>query len=211
MCCFFFKQKTAYEMRISDWSSDVCSSDLDVPGIDTADRQVQLVALGVVLAAAYLLVVAVRRSGFGQRLLAMRDSPAACATLGLDLTMLKLAVFSLSAAMAGVGGALYAGTLGSVSPERFSLFESLPLLLLTVVGGISTAAGAVFTGIVLGGFPIAIGVWPFLENLNRLLPGTMGVALGRNPNGAVHDIAAGYKVLTLVPPVDRKSTRLNSS
>src|SRR3546814_20725282 len=28
MCCFFLKQKTAYEMRISDWSSDVCSSDL---------------------------------------------------------------------------------------------------------------------------------------------------------------------------------------
>src|SRR3546814_8199665 len=28
-CCFFFKQKTAYEMRISDWSSDVCSSDLN--------------------------------------------------------------------------------------------------------------------------------------------------------------------------------------
>src|SRR3546814_16413477 len=35
-CCvffFFFKQKTAYEMRISDWSSDVCSSDLTVKGI----------------------------------------------------------------------------------------------------------------------------------------------------------------------------------
>src|SRR3546814_2093623 len=30
MLCFFFKQKTAYEMRISDWSSDVCSSDLPV-------------------------------------------------------------------------------------------------------------------------------------------------------------------------------------
>src|SRR3546814_4287712 len=29
--CFFFKQKTAYEMRISDWSSDVCSSDLEGP------------------------------------------------------------------------------------------------------------------------------------------------------------------------------------
>src|SRR3546814_4372573 len=41
--CFFFKQKTAYEMRISDWSSDVCSSDLiarhdlaQKPGDDTA-------------------------------------------------------------------------------------------------------------------------------------------------------------------------------
>src|SRR3546814_2003203 len=30
MCCFFFKQKTAYEMHISDWSSDVCSSDLSL-------------------------------------------------------------------------------------------------------------------------------------------------------------------------------------
>src|SRR3546814_267381 len=35
MFCFFFKQKTAYEMRISDWSSDVCSSDLALdPAID---------------------------------------------------------------------------------------------------------------------------------------------------------------------------------
>src|SRR3546814_9859499 len=34
MFFFFFKQKTAYEMRISDWSSDVCSSDLlDLPGV----------------------------------------------------------------------------------------------------------------------------------------------------------------------------------
>src|SRR3546814_5182955 len=33
---FFFKQKTAYEMRISDWSSDVCSSDLNAVGIDNA-------------------------------------------------------------------------------------------------------------------------------------------------------------------------------
>src|SRR3546814_1687540 len=41
MCFFFFKQKTAYEMRISDWSSDVCSSDLpEQPGpSQLVDRQ----------------------------------------------------------------------------------------------------------------------------------------------------------------------------
>src|SRR3546814_19214999 len=38
MCFFFFKQKTAYEMRISDWSSDVCSSDL-VNGAELRSRQ----------------------------------------------------------------------------------------------------------------------------------------------------------------------------
>src|SRR3546814_6156928 len=36
MCFFFFKQKTAYEMRISDWSSDVCSSDLGAVGVGAA-------------------------------------------------------------------------------------------------------------------------------------------------------------------------------
>src|SRR3546814_8718648 len=40
---FFFKQKTAYEMRISDWSSDVCSSDLDRP----AERKVAEALAGV--------------------------------------------------------------------------------------------------------------------------------------------------------------------
>src|SRR3546814_5635118 len=40
LCVFFFKQKTAYEMRISDWSSDVCSSDLPAQGgkLGTARR-----------------------------------------------------------------------------------------------------------------------------------------------------------------------------
>src|SRR3546814_15666863 len=42
-CCVFFKQKTAYEMRISDWSSDVCSSDLErAEDIARAKRQGKL-------------------------------------------------------------------------------------------------------------------------------------------------------------------------
>src|SRR3546814_973523 len=40
LCFFFFKQKTAYEMRISDWSSDVCSSDL-------RDEHIKVVALAL--------------------------------------------------------------------------------------------------------------------------------------------------------------------
>src|SRR3546814_16864415 len=51
MCFFFFKQKTAYEMRISDWSSDVCSSDLplgtgDVPFEWAPDVWLLMVAIG---------------------------------------------------------------------------------------------------------------------------------------------------------------------
>src|SRR3546814_2912178 len=41
---FFFKQKTAYEMRISDWSSDVCSSDLAATGAGIGPRRCRLAA-----------------------------------------------------------------------------------------------------------------------------------------------------------------------
>src|SRR3546814_7456653 len=45
--CIFFKQKTAYEMRISDWSSDVCSSDLDARIRDALQRINDLVAAAI--------------------------------------------------------------------------------------------------------------------------------------------------------------------
>src|SRR3546814_10331973 len=49
---FFFKQKTAYEMRISDWSSDVCSSDLEVLSLDSVgDGVIQGAGVRVVLRA----------------------------------------------------------------------------------------------------------------------------------------------------------------
>src|SRR3546814_5888771 len=51
LCVFFFKQKTAYEMRISDWSSDVCSSDLatynPVFGADGTPRKVVKIATDI--------------------------------------------------------------------------------------------------------------------------------------------------------------------
>src|SRR3546814_7975587 len=65
---FFFKQKTAYEMRISDWSSDVCSSDLLCP--DLVGRTGQLrVSLGSFLAAFRNQFGAVGRIGINQLLL----------------------------------------------------------------------------------------------------------------------------------------------
>src|SRR3546814_16416878 len=54
LCFFFFKQKTAYEMRISDWSSDVCSSDLE-----------PTVALDKAAVAAVEAAIAAQRAGGG--------------------------------------------------------------------------------------------------------------------------------------------------
>src|SRR3546814_20825296 len=62
--CFFFKQKTAYEMRISDWSSDVCSSDLaDVPALGPFRLQVGIADEAVGIEAEQLEEGRVRNAG----------------------------------------------------------------------------------------------------------------------------------------------------
>ena len=168
---------------------------LHVPFVNPSSEKAELVVLAVAFCACALVVVAIRRSGLGERLLAMKDSPAACATLGLNLTTTKLLVFSMSAAMAGVGGAIYGGTAGTVTADRFSFFESLPVLLLAVVGGIGSIGGAMFAGLVLYGIPLAAASLAWFANPGRVLPGTMGIGLGSNPNGVVPDLATRFESL----------------
>jgi branched-chain amino acid transport system permease protein len=174
-------------------SGSVAVDDVDVPGV--TDARGRLIFLTVVFAVLYLGVVAIRRSTFGQRLLALKDSPAASATLGINTTLVRLAVFTFSAALAGVGGALYGGTLGAVGPQNFAFVQSLPLLLLAVVGGIGTAAGALVAGVLIGGLPLLVEAAPWFETVNRILPGTMGIALGRNPNGIAFAVRQGLAPL----------------
>ncbi len=73
-----------------------------------------------------LIVVAVRRSQFGQRLLALKESPAACETLGMNPRMTTLAVFTLSAAMAGFGGGIYGAALQTATPDTSSSSTASP-------------------------------------------------------------------------------------
>src|SRR3546814_3910454 len=70
MFVFFFKQKTAYEMRISDWSSDVCSSDLGLLELGHADH-----ALALAGGQQGGLVDQVREVGAGEARGAARDHP----------------------------------------------------------------------------------------------------------------------------------------
>jgi Branched-chain amino acid transport system / permease component len=94
-------------------------------------------------------LVAVRRSQFGRRMIALRDSEAACATVGINRTTTKLAVFAFSAALAGFGGALLAMQRETATTDDFDLLGTLglPIVLLVVVGGVSTVSGALFGGL----------------------------------------------------------------
>jgi branched-chain amino acid transport system permease protein len=158
----------------------------------TSDRS-YFVLLAVVFAIAGLGVVRLRLGPFGRRLQAMKDSPAACATLGVNLTSTKMQVFALSAGIAGVGGAMLGGLQKGVSVTQFDALQSLPILLMAAAGGIAMVSGALAGGIFYASFPIIAEAIPSLRNLLQLAPGLIGVSLGRNPNGAMNDIASRWQ------------------
>jgi branched-chain amino acid transport system permease protein len=157
--------------------------------IDTSSDRANLIVLAVFFAGIGLLVTALRRGPMGRRLQAMKDSPAACATLGLNLTRLKLEAFALSAAIAGIGGALLGGWRGKVGTEQFSLLQGalpgLPLVLMAVVGGIAAVAGVLVGAMLYALMPLVGSTYPALADLMVILPGLAGISLAANPNGAI--------------------------
>ncbi|MGQ0803879.1 MAG: branched-chain amino acid ABC transporter permease [Actinomycetota bacterium] len=162
---------------------------LDLGFIDFKSDGSYFVLLAIAYALAAMFVLALRRGPFGRRLLAMKDSPAACATLGLDLTRTKFAVFAVSASLAGLGGALYGGLRVAVGGQDFSMVQGLPILLLAVLGGIATASGALFGGFFYALLIILSADIKSIDSLVLFAPGLVGITLGRMPEGVVPDLA----------------------
>jgi branched-chain amino acid transport system permease protein len=163
---------------------------LDVPGLDLQNDRTYVVFLAGVFGLLSVIVLALRRGKVGRRLAAMRDSPAASATLGINLTRLKIGVFFLSAGIAGVGGALFGGLRESAGGTDFNVLQSLPILLLAVIGGISTVTGALLGGLILSAlFPAISDAYPGLTDLVFIGTGLAGVTLGRHPHGITVTVA----------------------
>ncbi|WP_436796039.1 branched-chain amino acid ABC transporter permease [Actinospongicola halichondriae] len=184
---------------------------VDLGPVSTDSDTAHLVFLGIVFCLVATLVVAIRGSEYGRRLLAMKSSPSACATLGVNLTSTKLSVFALSAGIAGLGGALYGAQLRSVGPTTFQFLQSLPIVLLAVIGGIGGVGGALFGGIVYAlSFLILPELVPSLRTVLTLGPALAGVSLGRNPNGAVHETVRSIRQRRSAgdgaPPADPRSS-----
>ncbi|HKT04126.1 MAG TPA: ABC transporter permease [Rugosimonospora sp.] len=163
---------------------------LALPGLDLGSERAYLVLSALAFVLAGLGVLALRRSRYGRILLAMRDSPAGCATLGLDLRWTRVRLFALSAAIAGFAGGLYGGLRQTVAATDVQLFNSLPLLLLAVVFGVTSVTGAGLGGMTLVALPVVASEFPTLGGLVFLCVGVAAVGLGRDPNGVASRLFA---------------------
>jgi branched-chain amino acid transport system permease protein len=189
-----FMEKMFFNQSIILPNASLNVGRLDVGGVSFDSNKAHLILLAVVFGLLATFLVWLRQGEFARRLLAMKASPAACVTLGLNLTRTKLQVFTLSAAIAGLGGALLGAQSNSVSPDSFRFLQGLPIVLLAVVGGIGAVGGALFGGLTFAfAFFIIPDIAPSLENLFALSPALAGISLGRNPNGAINETVKSVK------------------
>jgi branched-chain amino acid transport system permease protein len=140
----------------------------------------------IVMLALFMLVVrGIRATALGRTLTAMRDSPTATETLGVNLLWPKMAVFAASAFMAGVAGALYAGHLQVASKNFFFTFNSVVWVAVVVVGGVQSALGAVLGAFLLTWAPEALAAHDALLDYITPAFGLGAILLARRPGGLI--------------------------
>jgi branched-chain amino acid transport system permease protein len=133
----------------------------------------------VIAVAATLAILNLLRSPTGRAFVAIRDSEISAQSMGINLARYKTLSFALSAALAGVGGALYAHKLSFISPDQFDILQSIDLLLMVVIGGLGSVHGAFLGAIFLISMPQLISLTKdYLPPVIGQAPGLQSVVYG---------------------------------
>jgi branched-chain amino acid transport system permease protein len=106
-----------------------------------------------VFAAMFLLQYLIVRSDFGRSLAAIRQDETVAAARGVDVFAHKLAIFAISAAIAGVGGGLKVVFLRAAAPLSFELLESINLVLIVILGGAGFLLGPLIGAVLFIAIP----------------------------------------------------------
>lgn len=144
--------------RFSDFTGGQAGITLGAAGLVSptdvlTDAQWAYLVILLVLLACVGMLRGIVSGRTGRALAAVRTSPILAASMGVNTDRLKLAVFVISSALAGLGGALYAFVLGLVVPESYPLVFSITLLVASVVGGSRSWWGAIIGAAVIVYFP----------------------------------------------------------
>jgi branched-chain amino acid transport system permease protein len=155
----------------------------DIFGMHFTTDRAFMVLVAIVFALCLIGVGALRRGPFGRRLVAMSDSQAACATVGMNIIRTRLVAFVIAGGLAGLAGALYGGMSRIVSFSQFSFVNSLVLFVAVALAGITVLSGAVQAGLGVALLPLIATHIPSFSGFTYVLFGVGIIAVGRNPYG----------------------------
>lgn len=120
-------------------------------GITGTPKDSNFVIGFVLILITLFIVLNLIRSRDGRAIMSIRDNLIAAESVGINITKYKLMAFSISAALAGIGGVLYAHNLNSLmaTPKNFGYNMSITILVFVVLGGIGNIRGSIIAAVVL--------------------------------------------------------------
>jgi branched-chain amino acid transport system permease protein len=148
-----------------------------LPGLSFGGDASEFLLVTVFFVVAAWIVLAIRRSMFGRRLVALNDSPAAYATVGLNIGFTKVVVFAIAAGLAGLAGALYGTVQQTVGTSDFDFFAGIIFVLFVTVWSIRTVTGAFLAAVT---YVVLNQAWP---NGLGLFAGAGIILIGRAAGG----------------------------
>jgi ABC-type branched-subunit amino acid transport system ATPase component/branched-subunit amino acid ABC-type transport system permease component len=157
------------------------------------NRNFALLVLVIVLLVVWL-VHNLERSPSGRAMLAVRSSPVAAEASGVNTARQKFALFTISSAMAGLGGVLYGSYKGGVTNGDHPTTEGLIWLAVVVAFGVRKPGGAVMAALIYGMSPHFVDLYITKSTyLPIMLFGLGGIGLAKNPEGFLSDTAEEFR------------------
>ncbi|MEM7139648.1 MAG: hypothetical protein AAF548_01370 [Actinomycetota bacterium] len=158
--------------------------------------------LVTVFAVAMFGLIVLRRSRFGRRWVAMQDSQAAAATVGVNVVWTKVVVYATSASMAGMAGVFWATSQASVDIRSFDLLNGLTIVLLMAAAGMSFPIAGIFLSfqVVFEGLAerldqtqnVGFLVWLLKDFFAKFGPGLLAIGMVVNQRGAIFEMGKGF-------------------
>ena len=121
-------------------------------GMDMGQHATVIYIYFIVIALVLLTIFFVNRlenSRIGRAWIALRDDEIACQAMGIDKVKTKLTAFALGATWASLGGVVFAAKTSYINPMSFTLWESITILCVVVIGGMGSAIGVIAGALVL--------------------------------------------------------------
>ena len=159
-----------------------------------------VLAVGVIC---YVVIARLVNSRAGRAMIALRENEVLARSLGIDVTRYLVLATMVSAAMAGMAGALYAHYIRIVDPDIFLFIYTVTMVIMVITGGKGTLAGPVVGGMVFGVVPEVLRAMEIRPETQWIIYGVLMVLvvyfLPRGIVPAVQSYFSGRKADTAVP------------
>ncbi|GGC81500.1 branched-chain amino acid ABC transporter permease [Chelatococcus reniformis] len=165
-------------------------SALSVGPVLLTDPQSYFFVTASLLVAAVLFLVAVRRSPFGAAMESVRQNRHLAQSVGVDVTRVRLKAFMLSAPLAALGGALCVPYTQIVTPEVFSVANTVDGLLMVLLGGSQLIVGPVIGAVIFSIIPHFLELDP---NVRILIFSSAIIAIMMFAPGGLHQLAVALR------------------